>query len=82
MTAAGRVIESMARILDEPVENLPDDIVLTDLVADSFLLVEMAIRLQDELEVRFGGEELRDVRTVGDLRRLVEALTANGEGRR
>ncbi len=68
------VLKTMAGFLRQPVEKLSDDAVLTDLVAQSFLLVEMVIELQEEFSVRFGQEELKSVRTVGDLTRLIETL--------
>ncbi len=68
------VLKTMAGFLRQPVEKLSDDAVLTDLVAQSFLLVEIVIELQEEFSVRFGQEELKSVRTVGDLTRLIETL--------
>jgi acyl carrier protein len=40
-------------------------------VAESFVLVEMAIELQEEFHVRLLQEDLNGVRTVADLTRLV-----------
>ncbi len=68
------VIRAMAKFLRVPVEKLGDDQVLTELVTDSFVLVEMVIHLQEEFGVRFGQEELKGVRTVGDLTRLISNL--------
>ena len=57
----------MARILRLSPERLDDARVLTDLVTESFALVEMVIELQQELGVRVVQDDLKDVRTVGDL---------------
>jgi len=57
----------MASLLRQPVTKLDDDAVLTDLVVESFLLIEMVIELQEEFGVRLVQEDLRDVKTVGDL---------------
>ena len=59
--------EKMASLLRQPVTKLDDDAVLTDLVVESFLLIEMVIELQEEFGVRLVQEDLRDVKTVGDL---------------
>lgn len=65
------VVKAMARFLRQPVEKLNDGAVLTDLVAESFVLVELVIQLQEEFGVRFGQQELQGVRTVGDLTELI-----------
>ncbi len=70
-----KVIEAMANILGQPVEGLDDDLVLTAMVADSFVLVDLAIELQEEFGVRF--DDLRGVTTVRDFVRLVTELSAS-----
>ena len=76
MLSKQRVVERIAGFLGEPVEKFGDEAFLTDLVSDSFVLVEMVIELQEEFGVMFGHEELKDVKTVGDLGRLIEGLAA------
>ena len=61
----------MAEILRQPLEKVADATELIDLVAESFVLVEMAIELQEEFQVRLLQEDLNGVRTVADLIRLV-----------
>ena len=46
---------------------LDDDLVLRDLVTDSFRLVELLMTLQESLDVIVNQEDLVNVRTVGDL---------------
>ncbi len=70
------VVERIAGFLGQPIEKFGDEASLTDLVNDSFVLVEMVIELQEEFGVSFGHEELKDVKTVGDLGRLIEGLGA------
>jgi acyl carrier protein len=67
-----RVKAKMATLLRQPVERLRDDAVLTDLVSQSLLLIEMVIELQEEFAVRLVQDDLKDVKTVGDLARLIE----------
>lgn len=44
-----------------------DDSVLTELVADSFALVDMVVELQEDYGARLTQENLKDVRCVADL---------------
>lgn len=63
----------MAEFLGRPVEDLGDHVLLTDLVVESFMLVEMVIGLQEACGERFFvQDDLRDVKTVGDLALLFE----------
>lgn len=66
----------MAEVLEIPASRVAPDAVLTDLVSDSFLLVEMAIELQEHFEVMFGQDDMRGLRTVGDLADLVRSRMA------
>ena len=63
----------MAGILEVPEGRVTLDAVLTDLVSDSFRLVEMAIELQEHYGVLFGQEDMKDLRTVGHLASLVSS---------
>ncbi|HKG22600.1 MAG TPA: acyl carrier protein [Blastocatellia bacterium] len=67
------VKERMAAFLKQPSSRLSDDKLLVDIVAESFVLVEMVIELQEEFGVRFIQEDLKNVRTVGDLTSLFES---------
>lgn len=63
----------MARTLGKPADVLADDAVLLAQVHDSFALVEMVIDLQDEFGVRLVGDDLMEVKTVGQLLDVVES---------
>jgi acyl carrier protein len=69
----------IAEILRQPLEKVADGTELIDLVAESFVLVEMVIELQEEFHVRLLQEDLNGVRTVADLTRLV-ASRARADG--
>ncbi len=60
----------IASLLRQPPATLRDETALTDLATDSFALVEIVIELQEELGVRLVQEDLKDVKSVGDLIRL------------
>ena len=63
----------IARILGVAESKVTADVVLTDLVSDSYRLVEMAIELQDDYDVVFTQADLSEVTTVGELVELVRS---------
>ena len=71
MSERERVRSAIASFLRLAPEKVRDEAVLTDLVRESFVLVEMVIELQETFDVRFGQDDLRAVRTAGDLVELV-----------
>ena len=71
-TIAIRVKTRIADVLNIPADRVSEEISLKDLVSDSFLLVEMAIELQEDFQVRFSQEDLKVVHTVQDLIVLIE----------
>jgi acyl carrier protein len=71
MALAREVRARIAAVLNQPAERVRDDVELADLVVESLALVEMAIDLQEDFDVRLGHEELARVKTVGDLVGLV-----------
>ncbi len=70
---ADDVRRRMAEILEIPEERATPDTVLTDLVSDSFRLVEMAIELQEDFDVIIGQADMVDLRTVAQLAELVRS---------
>lgn len=68
-----RVKDKIASVLRQPVTKLQDDTLLTDLVTQSFVLVEMIIELQDAFDVRLVQNDLKAVRTVGELTQLIKS---------
>lgn len=80
MVDRDKVKGRMAAFLKLPVTKLEDSAALADLVAQSLLLVEMVIELQEDFGVRFVQEDLKDVKTVGDLARLFEERSGDGPG--
>lgn len=62
-----KVKQALADALKRPSPDLNDETELANLVAESFALIETVIRLQEELGVRLVQEDLREVKTVGDL---------------
>ena len=66
------VLSRIAEILRRPPGSLDPDATLTTVAADSFVLVEMVIELQDEFGVRFDHDDMANLRTVGDVVDLVQ----------
>jgi len=64
------VKQQMAKLLRQPVECLADEARLIDVVADSLVLVETVIELQEHFGVRLVQDDVRSVVTVGELARL------------
>jgi acyl carrier protein len=75
MTNDDGIRKAIAGFVKKPIEKLADDTLLTDLVQESFVLVEMVIDLQETFGARFGQDDLAKVSTVGDLIGLVRSHT-------
>jgi acyl carrier protein len=65
------VIDTIARIAEIDVNRITRTTRLTEVVTDSFRLVELAIALQEDLNVLFEPQDLDHVETVGHLVALV-----------
>jgi len=73
------VKQSMSEILKQPVGKLEDEAILRDLVTDSFVLIDMVIELQDDYDVLLVQDDLKAVKTVGDLVKLFEDKSPAGQ---
>ena len=71
-TTAIGVKTRIADVLNISADRVSEEISLKDLVSDSFLLVEMAIELQEDFQVQFSQKDLKVVHTVQDLIALIE----------
>lgn len=76
MSNKDSVRAKIAEVLGHKAEVIMDDAVLTDLVNNSFLLVELVIELQEEFDVRFQQADMNEVKTVGALIDLVDSRIA------
>jgi acyl carrier protein len=65
------IAQRISSTLNIPVEKLTPGTKLQELAADSFLLVEMSVDLQEEFDVVFNQAQLREVSTLGDLAGLM-----------
>ena len=71
MTNRENVREKIAEVLGHEPGKIADEAVLTDLVNNSFLLVETVIELQEEFNVRFQQADINEITSVGQLLDLV-----------
>jgi acyl carrier protein len=69
---AGRVAE----VLHVPAGTLTPETTLKELAADSFMLVEMIVDLQEEFDAVFTQARLREVENLGDLVALLQDTAA------
>ena len=73
------VTERISAILSVPVERLSADSTLADLAADSFLLVEMVVDLQEEFDAIFTQADLRQISKLSELVDLLQSHAGGGE---
>ena len=69
--ANDEITARIAEVLGVAPSRVRPEVVLSELVSDSYRLVEMAIELQDNYDVIFSQADLSSVTTVGDLADLV-----------
>ena len=65
------VREKIAKFLKVPPAGLEAEATLTDLVHESFLLIQLVIELQEDFNARLVQEDLKEVKTVQDLIRQI-----------
>ena len=74
------LVPLMARLLQVEATKLQPEVKLTDLVTESFVLIEFVISLQEELDLVLTHDDFNGVVTVGDLLALVQDRLAHGAG--
>ena len=77
MTSQHSIKTTIARLTHVPIELLNDEQRLTDLLVDSFAIVDLSIALQEELSITFTHGDLVDLKTVGQLVELVSSKKPN-----
>ncbi len=69
--ANDEITARIAEVLGVAASRVRPEVMLSELVSDSYRLVEMSIELQDDYDVIFSQADLSSVTTVGDLADLV-----------
>lgn len=72
MDALNAVKTVISRRMRVPMDQIGDDSELTSFAVESFTLIEFLIDLQERHGIRIVAEDLRELRTVRDLARLVQ----------
>lgn len=73
MTIADKVKETISKQLNKPIEDLTDEKeIVNDLGADSLDVVEMLMNLEEEYGVTVPEEDAVNIKTVGDIIRVIE----------
>lgn len=63
----------IAKFLNLDLAQLADESkILTDIVSESFILIELIIELQEEFKVRLHQEDLAEVKSLGQLLDVLE----------
>ena len=70
------VADRIAEVLRVPAGSLTPETTMKDLSADSFMLVEMIVDLQEEFDAVFSQAQLREVTCLGDLVNLLQDTAA------
>ncbi len=66
-----QVRQQLAEFIKFPVSSVTDDKKLTELVADSFVLIELMLTLQEDLNIELVQEDLENIYRVSDLLDLI-----------
>ena len=73
MAVADKVIELISKQLNRPAEEITEDKeIVKDLGADSLDVVEMLMSLEEEFEISVPEEDAVNIKTVGDIIKLIE----------
>ena len=74
MATADKILELIAKQLNKPVEEITEEKELVkDLGADSLDNVEMLMKFEEEFNITISEEDTTNIKTVGDIIKLVES---------
>ena len=73
------VKDGVADFLKVSARDIPDDIALSRLIADSFMVVELMIELQETNGIRLGQEDIKHVKSVGELITAIVTAAARSD---
>ncbi|MFB8131074.1 acyl carrier protein [Streptomyces mirabilis] len=75
-TTYDQLVEILARLHDAPADRISPEATIAELGVDSLTMVEISIRVERDLGVAIGDDELRPDLTLVDLAGLVDARRA------
>ncbi|MBC7660569.1 MAG: acyl carrier protein [Chitinophagaceae bacterium] len=68
---AEKIRQEMAKVLHLNIDAIKDEYPLKTLVAESFLLIELVIELQDTFDIIISQDELPKIETVANLIEMI-----------
>jgi acyl carrier protein len=71
-----QVAQRISDLVAVPVERLTPDVMVSELVPDSFMFIEVAVDLQEEFDVVLTQQDLKTIVTVGDLVAVLQSRQA------
>lgn len=72
-----RVEKICSEVLGVPIDRLVDSQVLKELDSwDSLAHMILITRIEDEFQIQFTGDQIADIRTVGDIKTALNAVGA------
>jgi acyl carrier protein len=81
MLTAETVKSFLATFTRVPLEKIEDDTPMMELVAESFMMVELMLALQEDLGVDLVHEDLEGVQSVGELIEVLQSRSCAGAAR-
>ncbi|MFI1209783.1 acyl carrier protein [Streptomyces sp. NPDC020802] len=75
-TTYEQLVDILARLHDAPADRIRPEVTLGELDVDSLTTVEISIRIERDLGVKVGDDELQPDLTLGDIAGLVGARQA------
>ncbi|MET7778434.1 MULTISPECIES: acyl carrier protein [Streptomyces] len=75
-TTYHQLVDILARLHGAPADRISPEATFAELDVDSLTMVEISIRIERDLGVAVGDDELRSDLTLGDLAGLVDARQA------
>ncbi|MER5926243.1 acyl carrier protein [Streptomyces mirabilis] len=75
-TTYDQLVEILARLHDAPADRISPEATIAELGVDSLTMVEISIRIERDLGVAVGDDELRPDLTLVDLAGLVDTRRA------
>ncbi|MFF2517982.1 acyl carrier protein [Streptomyces sp. NPDC058086] len=75
-TTYDQLVEILARLHGAPADRISPEATFAELDVDSLTMVEISIRIERDLGVAVGDDELRPDLTLGELAGLVDARRA------
>jgi len=76
------VKDKIAAFLKISADDLQEGTVLSNLIADSFMIVELMIELEETCGARLQQEDVKHVKTLGDLTSVVASLSHGRSAKR